>query len=374
MRRLTQSILVVLFLFFIQISNAQKQSLAVFNMDSQGIEMTPEQLGNLARMEIEKLDLYEVMDRYDVAYMIKKHQLDIDGCYGKICLVEMGELIGSDKMLSGSAELYGNKLIVSVRLIDIESKSIEKAHIREFLNLQDELQSMIRIVIKEMFELSVDNLLLARITENNQYESVVNNPNETTLNLGGPRLGITYFSGELGKRLQENRNVGGFDAYYPAMFMFGYQIEVQYLNSGNFQSLFEFVPTITGVDQGLLLPNLAAMIGFRHNVKGWEFALGPTVGMAKSAKGYYDEAGKWNLRSDWNEGDGENPFPIESRIDSRGEISYHTGFIIAAGKSFKSGRMNFPVNVYMIPSKEGMRFGVTFGFNAKNKRHNDKVL
>lgn len=46
----------------------------------------------------------------------------------------------------------------------------------------------------------------------------------------------------------------------------------------------------------------------------------------------------------------------------------HTGFVFAAGKSFKSGRMNYPVNVFVIPSKSGMRLGLTFGFNAKNKQ------
>jgi hypothetical protein len=365
MKQVKQSILIVLFLVLLQTVNAQKKSLAVFNLDSQGVELTPDQLGNLARMEIEKLDLYEVMDRYDVNYMIKKHQLDIEGCYGKICLVEMGKLIGSDKMLSGSVELYGDKIVVSIRLIDVATETIEKAQVREFLNLQDELQAMVRIVLKEMFGMQVDELLLARITKNNQYESVINNPNETTLNLGGPRLGITYFTGELGRRLQEDKKSGGFDAYYPAMFMFGYQIEIQYLNSGNFQSLFEFVPSITGVDQGLLLPNLAVMIGFRHNVKGWEFALGPTVGMVKSASGYFDADGKWILKGAWDGGDGENPHVIEKRVDSRGVVDYHTGFIVAAGKSFRSGRMNFPVNAYMIPSKDGIRFGITFGFNAK---------
>ncbi len=356
------------------LSYGQKQSLAVFNLDSQGIDMTSEQLGNLARMEIEKLDLYEVMDRYDVAYMVKKHNLDIEGCYGKICLVEMGQLIGSKKMLSGSAELFGEKIIISLRLIDVDGEIIEKAHVKEFLNLQNELQTMIAVTLKEMFDLKVDPLTIARITKVDQYESMINNPNETTLNLGGPRLGITYFTGDIGRRLQEPTTEGGFDAYYPAMFMFGYQIEIQYLNSGNFQSLFEFVPSITGVDQGLLLPNLSAMIGFRHNVKGWEFALGPTVGLVKKAKGFYDTDGIWNLEEDWNYGGGENPYSIESRGDSRGNITYYTGFILAAGKSFKSGRMNFPVNAFVIPSKEGMRFGVTFGFNAKNKQHHKPKL
>ena len=357
---------IILFMIFTINTKAQKQSLAVFNMDSQGLVMTSVQLGNLARMEMEKIDIYEVMDKYDVAYMIKKHKLDIKGCYGKICLVEMGKLIKSDKMLSGSVERYGDKIIVTTRLIDVKSEKIIKAHVREFLNLQKELQTMVQVTLREMFKLPTDELLISRITKTEQYENTVINPNQTKLNLGGPRLGVTYFSGAIGKRMQEPLNTGGYDAYYPAMFMFGYQFEIQYLNSGNFQSLFEFVPSITGVDQGLILPNLSAMIGFRHNIWGIEFALGPSVGLVQKAKGYYDNNGNWKLENQW-EGNDALPYTTELRTDSRGDITYHTGFVIAVGKSFKSGRMNFPLNVFAIPGKDGIRFGITFGFNARNE-------
>jgi hypothetical protein len=53
------------------------------------------------------------------------------------------------------------------------------------------------------------------------------------------------------------------------MFMFGYQFEKQYLNEGNLQALFEFIPSVTGVDQGLFLPNILFLHGLRHNRSGW---------------------------------------------------------------------------------------------------------
>ena len=47
-------------------------------------------MGNLVRMELDKLQKYEVVDRYDVAYLIEKNDLKIDNCFGKICLLEIG--------------------------------------------------------------------------------------------------------------------------------------------------------------------------------------------------------------------------------------------------------------------------------------------
>ena len=366
------SVIAGLFIFINMNLFAQKPNLTVLNMDSQGLEYTPEQLGNLLRMEVEKLDKYEVTDRYDVAYLVKKNNLHIEDCYGKICLTEIGKLLKSDKMMSGSAEMYGDKIIVSIRLIDVKNEKIEKAVVKEFLKYPEQIQKMLRITLYEMFDIPPDELMKNQInslTSEQVYESELINPDKDKLNLSGPRLGLTYFDGTIKDIMMKKRSEGGYDVY-PVMFMFGYQFEVQYLNSGNFQALFEFLPTITGVDQGLLLPNLSILMGFRHNVRGWEIALGPTAGLTKKASGYYDNSGTWHLASDWDYSQGTNPYYIEKRLDSRGYITYHTGFVFAAGKSFKSGRMNYPVNLFVIPSKSGMRFGLTFGFNAKNKQVN----
>ena len=364
------SVIASLFIFINLNVLAQKPSLTVLNMDSQGLEYTPQQLGNLLRMEVEKLDKYEVTDRYDVAYLVEKNDLHIDNCYGKICLTEIGKLLKSDKMMSGSAELYGDKIILSLRLVDVNSDKIEKASVKEFLKYPEQIQKMIRITLYEIFDITPDETLKTQInslTSEQVYESELINPDKDKLNLSGPRLGLTYFDGTIKNVMMKPKHEGGYDVY-PVMFMFGYQFEVQYLNSGNFQALFEFLPTITGVDQGLLLPNLSILMGFRHNVRGWEIALGPTAGLTKKANGYYDSEGVWHLSEEWNADQGANPYPTDKRIDSRGYITYHTGFVFAAGKSFKSGRMNYPVNAFVIPSKNGMRFGITFGFNAKNKQ------
>jgi TolB-like protein len=352
--------------------NAQKPTLCVLNMDAQGINYTPQQLGNILRMEVEKLDKFEVTDRYDVAYLVEKHNLSIENCYGKICLTETGKTLNSDKMLSGSVDLFGDKIILSLRLVDVKQEKIEKAQVKEFLRYPEQIQMMIRIALYEMLEISADELQnhIKSLTNEEQYENVVINPDKNKLNLSGPRLGLTYFNGTTADIMTKPKYEGGYDVL-PAMFMFGYQLEVQYLNSGNFQALFEFIPTITGVDQGLLMPNLSILMGFRHNIRGWEIALGPTAGLTKKANGYYtfDAEGNktWNLSSDWTS-EIPNPYPTEKRIDSRGYMTYHTGFVFAFGKSFKSGRMNYPVNFFVIPSKDSMRFGLTFGFNAKNRK------
>jgi hypothetical protein len=39
--------------------------------------------------------------------------------------------------------------------------------------------------------------------------------------------------------------------------------------------------------------------------------------------------------------------------------------VLAAGYSLKSGKLNIPINVFVVPSKENLRYGFSFGFNVK---------
>ena len=57
--------------------NAQdkKPTLTVLNIDSKGLTVDAQQLGNILRTECEKLETYDVLDKYDVAYKIEKKQV-----------------------------------------------------------------------------------------------------------------------------------------------------------------------------------------------------------------------------------------------------------------------------------------------------------
>lgn len=346
-------------------SDKAKKTITVLNIDSKGFALDAVQMGNLVRIELEKLDTFQVMDRYDVAYVIDKNKLNIANCYGKLCLVEIGNVIKSEKMFAGSVELYGETIIITFRMVDVASATIEKTQVMEFLNLPKELQTMINITMHEMFGRKNDPNTVTRLTKKFNYESLTNNPTEERLNLSGPRMGATVFTGNTAKYLKESKQTGGYDAI-PVMFQFGYQFEKQYLNEGNFQALFEFVPMVTGLDQGIIIPSFTLMNGLRNNKNGWEFAFGPTFSLTTMAKGYFDADGVWHREREWTDSLSANPYPIQSRLDSRGDLSINSGFVFAFGKTFKSGKLNIPVNAYIIPHKDGLRFGASFGFNAKN--------
>lgn len=362
----------LLIAFGFTIINAQGEtqpSLTVLNIDAQGVEYTSIQMGNLVRLEMDKLGTFEVMDKYDVAYLVEKNDLKIDNCYGKICLLEVGNVIESDKMFTGSVERYGKSIIITLRLINVEKGVIEKTQVNEFLNLQNEMQHMIGITIYDMFGLENDADIVSLLTQKENLYNAITLPNEPRLNLSGPRMGISILTGDAATVYKAPEIEGGFDAF-PALFQFGYQFEIQYLNEGNMQGLFEFIPMISGVEQGFFIPSFTLLHGLRSNKSGFEFAFGPTLSFARYADGYYDNAGDWNLEYDWwndNPNGDPNPYSIVSRLDSRGDVKVLTGFVLAAGFTLKSGKLNIPINAYVIPRKNNFRVGVSFGFNARKQ-------
>jgi hypothetical protein len=268
-------------------------------------------------------------------------------------------------MLTGSAELLGEHVVITFRLIDVGTESVERSQVMQFLNLRNQVQLMIELTLRQMFALPVDPNLLSKLTKPNDYENSINVPNVARLNLSGPRMGMTVFSGEAARRFGASRSEGGLEAK-PVMFQFGYQFETTYLNQGGLQALFEFIPIVTGLDQGQVLPSISILHGVRSNRRGFEFAFGPILYVTKEAEGFYTD-GRWTRLTDWQKANpNQTPaFATEFRFDNRGEPKLSSSFVFACGKSFKSGKLNIPVNAFFIPAKGGHRFGLSVGFNGR---------
>lgn len=337
-----------------------KTSIAVIGIDTKGIELDNTSMGNLIRLELEKANRYEVLDKYDVANKLSENAIDPDNCFGKTKLIRAGKLLQTEKVLTGNVEKFGDKIIFVLRMIDVQSERIENTNVMEYLYLEAEIQTMAKISVNNIIGVENDKLLVDLLID---YDNLVSSP-KTTVKLNGPRMGASMVFGETADRLAASEEKGGYDMY-PVSSIFGYQYEFQYLSSGDFQALVEMVGAFSGLETGNFIPSLSVMNGFRFNNTGWEFALGPIFRVARTADGYWDNGGNWHLASEMQEGD---DYFITQAIDSRGSAKMSTSLIIAFGKTFKSGYLNMPVNVYFVPKKEGSTVGVVFGFNIAKKQ------
>ncbi len=357
MKNLILSLTLVLIAGFI---SAQMPKLAIIGFDATNSQLNQPELTELLRIEISKHGIYETVDRYEIYEALTAANIVPAECYSKSCLTQAGEKLNVQYMMSGSIDKLGESIFIRIRLLNMETKSIEKEIVKEFLNIPAKVNTMISICVNEMVGKENDKVITNSLSNLESYESSINNPYYQRLNLSGPRMGYTFFSGTAASILKSATNEGGFNVN-PYMFQMGYQFEKQYLSEGKWQALVEILPMISGVDQGLFIPSLTVLNGIRSNKNGLEFAIGPSINVVRRAE-MFQVNGRWFNADEVQNTDN---LPTELRLNRNGTERLTSNVVIAAGYSLRSGKLNIPINAFVIPAKDGWRYGISFGFNTK---------
>jgi hypothetical protein len=146
-------------------------------------------------------------------------------------------------------------------------------------------------------------------------------PPVKTVSLSGPRFGFTALSDGVVEKLHERSvDVGS------SITQFGWQFEKQfYSNAGGLAAVNEWVVLFGGLEQGVALPSLTWMVGLRTS-GGAEFGIGPNI----------------------------TPVGV--------------ALAFAGGVTFRSGALNVPVTLAVVPSKAGTRISMLTGFNLRGRR------
>ncbi len=404
----TISILVIsIVTIFNNNGNSQtSSSIAIATPSVQNLFITSKLASKLMNIEITKLNLYKVYDEFDMAEITKSHPEFTTDCYGINCLTNLGNELKVDYIMSGSFDKIGNKIAVTLKIIDIKNKSIYKTNFKEFDNQEAELQRMVEIVLKDMHGLVNSKETLEQLSFKNE---VITSNNIGKINNSGPRIGYAFLTGSLSEFATRSTLQGGLDIV-PAISMIGYQFEKQYVGTESFSALFETIINISGLEQSKFMPTVAFMNGFRFGKSGWEIAFGPSFGLIKMSSGFFDTDNTYgdganaywsdqrfnqDQQSDYNS---LNPFnsstqyteyyqyqaaystvkskyPSTDNYDNNGKVKISTKFVIGFGRTFRTGALNIPVNIFYSSVKKGSMIGVSVGFNVfKSKEQiNNKI-
>jgi len=348
----------------------------------------------MIRIELSKIDLYYVYDEFDMADAIGDNPEFKTGCQSKSCLTALGKQLDVDLTISGSFDKLGNKLLIHLKLVDVKSGDVLKTAIQEFDDQELELQRMTQCLIRSMHGMEVDKMLKDRLYFREE-PATLNNVGR--INNSGPRIGYAVMTGDLMEFATRSTNEGGLDIF-PAVSMIGYQFEIQYTGTENFSALFEFIPNISGLEQGKFIPTLTILNGFRFGKAGWEIAFGPGIGLKQTTRGFFDhqgefgDVGEYFNEADWNQyareelsndpqysPDGTFVVPDPSDVvpgyefgihaDTRGKTEFSPNFLFAFGRTFRAGSLNIPVNLFYSAKSKGGIAGINVGFNViKSKR------
>jgi hypothetical protein len=126
--------------------------------------------------------------------------------------------------------------------------------------------------------------------------------------LSGPRFGVTFLSDGVVDELREDKSID----VGAVVTQFGWQFEKRFSDRDNrFTPVTEWVLLVGGLEQGVFLPSVSWIVGLRSR-NGAEFGVGP------------------------------NLTPVGAAL------------AFVGGITFRSGSLNFPVNLAVVPS------GVTY--------------
>ena len=356
----------------ISVINAQLETAAVVSVYTQGAKISPEMAESILRIELTKTEKYNVFDKLDMMEILKTNEIDVSNCYGQSCLLQVGKAAKVDKMVSASIEQLTKKIVITVKIFDIYTEKYEKIAVEEFISLDEEIQIMMQITLNKALGIENDQ----EIVNNFVY---FNQPPQAPISYiknNGPRMGVSHVIGNTAKILSANENYGGWDMNSPVILsQIGYQFEGSYLSAGTFQALIEGMIFLNGIEKEMFSPSMAILNGFRSSKNGWEFGFGPTFRLTTMARGYYEgdtlgSAG-YDVVSDFvpaSENAAEQlGYPSKLRTHKDGDVRFKTGWVWAIGRTFHSGYLNIPVNLFYSSGSEGGYIGLSMGFNIAKK-------
>lgn len=356
-------------------------TIAVANPNINALTIKPESVAKMMRLELIKINKYKVYDEFDMNEIIKAKEEYKVGCYGQSCLSKLGEELKVDYVMSGSIDGLGNKIVVTIKIIDVKGQALYKSSVREFDNQELEVQRMIEIVLAEMHGLTVDKVVADRLAFKNE---LITSNNVGKVNNSGPRIGFAVMTGDVADFATRSTKYGGL-GIQPFTSMIGYQIEGQYVGTENFSALVEGIFNISGLEQSQFIPSVSLLNGFRFGKSNWEFAFGPRFGVAATSIGYLDKDGLFGeenvfyTQQEWtsfqggglvNEQTGQLVLDpgFEREFDKDGTKRLATSFLIAFGRTFQAGSLNIPVNLFYSSQKGGGFVGVNMGFNVQKSK------
>lgn len=111
----------------------EKPNAAVIELEGRGISKDEAlTISDVLRSEIIKSDIFNIIERGKVDEVLKEQGFQQTGCTTSECYVAMGQLIGADKLITGSIGKLGERYIVSVRVLDVATGRILKDETAKF--------------------------------------------------------------------------------------------------------------------------------------------------------------------------------------------------------------------------------------------------
>ena len=139
----------ILFLFSQPFSQT---TVAVLEFETEGLEnISSSALSSIVRREVRNNKEYRLIDRNMMKAVLEEQGFQQSGCVSSECAVEVGELLGVQKMVTGTISALGSLYLVEIFVLDVGTGLIEKSEMFEHVGRVEELIKPLRDNTKKLF-------------------------------------------------------------------------------------------------------------------------------------------------------------------------------------------------------------------------------
>ncbi|MDC7227094.1 MAG: CsgG/HfaB family protein [Spirochaetales bacterium] len=145
-----------------------KDRVAVLDFEAKDIDLSDAlAIADLFRSDLVATGVYIVLERGNMQSILNEHQLQMSGLVNEASASEIGELLSVNYLFLGNLSKFGNKFILVIDKINVETGEIEKSVKKSAVNMDDFLD----LSAEAAAELADSTEALAVINQNIGYDA-----------------------------------------------------------------------------------------------------------------------------------------------------------------------------------------------------------
>jgi len=145
-----KKILVAMIGFFFSITSAQK-TVAVLDFNSEGLkDISVSAIPLIVSREISKNNQYQLIERSAMKEILEEQGFQQSGCVSSECAVELGNLLGVEKMITGTISALGSLYIIEIRILDVATGKIENSEAIEHIGKIEDLLGPMKTACRKL--------------------------------------------------------------------------------------------------------------------------------------------------------------------------------------------------------------------------------
>jgi TolB-like protein len=131
--------------------NPERIPVAILDLEGRGISaLEAATLTDRLRSEMVTVGAFVVVERGQMEMLLEEQGFQQTGCTSAECAVEVGKLLGVQKMITGSIGKLGELYTVDARMFDVQTGEIERVSKREHRGGIEGLIDLLGVVTKDL--------------------------------------------------------------------------------------------------------------------------------------------------------------------------------------------------------------------------------